>query len=498
MSKKFIQLLLVVAGIAFPATADDSYNDFLKDAKADYDAFLKEARDDYAAFRDSMNRQYAEFLKGPWNPKSLEDPVEPPREDPVPPLIVPDDEPLPLDTMPVVIDNVVPLPEWEDVPAPQPIVPLPQDIVIPSNYSKIPVYLYGTEFTVVLPTYNPVKSSVTNYNIGDAWLGLSKDSGLLATIDNLLENRDKYNLNDWAYYRLIQECCSKVTGTQNEKAFLEGFLMAQSGYGIRYGFDDSGKLYLLLKSDRIIAGEPYFVIEGYIYNAFNYKGSALKICDGEFGNAKPMNWIFRQLPALAYDNAPEKEVTITHYQDIKLRYRINKNLMSFFEDYPQAMVPGNFNINQWECYTNVPLSKDVQNTIYPVLRNAIKGKSQRDAANILIDFCETFPYAYDDEVWGCDRPFFAEETLYYPGSDCEDHAILFSRLVRDLMGLDVALVNYPGHLATAVAFTEDVPGSYVNYQSRRWTICDPTIFFAGVGHTMSGMKNSEATLYILK
>lgn len=46
-------------------------------------------------------------------------------------------------------------------------------------------------------------------------------------------------------------------------------------------------------------------------------------------------------------------------------------------------------------------------------------------------------YEYDDKVWRHDRAFFAEETLYYPYCDCEDRSILFSRFVRDLLGLDV-------------------------------------------------------------
>ena len=37
-------------------------------------------------------------------------------------------------------------------------------------------------------------------------------------------------------------------------------------------------------------------------------------------------------------------------------------------------------------------------------------------------------YGYDDEIWGKDRLFFADETIHYPFSDCEDRAILFSRL----------------------------------------------------------------------
>ncbi|MBQ7495556.1 MAG: hypothetical protein IJT75_07425, partial [Bacteroidaceae bacterium] len=107
-------------------------------------------------------------------------------------------------------------------------------------------------------------------------------------------------------------------------------------------------------------------------------------------------------------------------------------------------------------------------------------------------------YKYDEDVWGHDRAFFAEETLYYPFADCEDRSILFSRLVRDLLGLKVVLVYYPGHLATAVHFTTDVKGDYLTHNGERYTICDPTYMGASAGRTMSGMDNSSAQAILLK
>ena len=90
------------------------------------------------------------------------------------------------------------------------------------------------------------------------------------------------------------------------------------------------------------------------------------------------------------------------------------------------------------------------------------GKSYPEAADILLDFVQSaFVYEYDDKVWGDDRAFFAEESLFYPYCDCEDRSILFSRLVRNLLGLDVILVYYPSHFATAVKFEEPVKGDYI-------------------------------------
>lgn len=65
------------------------------------------------------------------------------------------------------------------------------------------------------------------------------------------------------------------------------------------------------------------------------------------------------------------------------------------------------------------------------------------------------------------------------------------------MGLKVLLVYYPGHLATAVCFTEQVTGDYVALNNRKYIICDPTYIGAPVGITMPGMDNQKAKVILL-
>jgi hypothetical protein len=69
--------------------------------------------------------------------------------------------------------------------------------------------------------------------------------------------------------------------------------------------------------------------------------------------------------------------------------------------------------------------------------------------------------------------------------------------VRDLLGLDVALVDYPNHIAAAVCFN-GVYGDYFTINGKKYTICDPTYIGASVGLTMPDMNNSEAKLIPLE
>ena len=146
-----------------------------------------------------------------------------------------------------------------------------------------------------------------------------------------------------------------------------------------------------------------------------------------------------------------------------------------------------------------PLHKDVREQVMPLLAKSVRDRDEREAVSRLLNLVQTgFEYEYDEKVWGHDRPFFAEETLYYPFCDCEDRAILLSRLVRDLLGLRTLLVFYPGHLAMAVAFNEKVDGDYIVCQGQRFVVCDPTYIGAPVGATMTGMDNAKATVVLLE
>ena len=125
--------------------------------------------------------------------------------------------------------------------------------------------------------------------------------------------------------------------------------------------------------------------------------------------------------------------------------------------------------------------------------------TQLEAVERLLNWVQTaFVYEYDNVVWGDDRAFFPDETLYYPYCDCEDRSILFTRLVRDLLGLKCILIYYPGHLASAVCFTDHVSGDYILVNGDKYIVCDPTYIGASVGYTMPDMDNASAKVIVLR
>ena len=211
----------------------------------------------------------------------------------------------------------------------------------------------------------------------------------------------------------------------------------------------------------------------------------------------PMRISLEQENMFAENISQTRTLASQRYPEMKTAVSSNLNLISFFDEYPLAFVNNDLR-TRWRFYANVPISAHVRKSVYPEFRRLLTGLDELSAVNVLLNFVQTaFVYEYDDKVWGTDRSFFADESLYYPYCDCEDRSVLFSRLVRDLLGLDVVLIYYPGHLATAVKFSSEVSGDYITYDGARYTICDPTYINAPVGMTMPDMDNATAFVVVL-
>lgn len=397
-------------------------------------------------------------------------------------------DPKPIPVQPTVV--VVPAP----TPAPEPIAPVqpkPEE-----KFKRETIAYYGTPISIAFPLQDDLKLKKVNENgVADAWKEMA-DSKYDITVKTAIDARKANALCDWSYLDVLRNVTEKHYGQTNEAVLMQAYLMTQSGYRIRMGMADD-KLVLLIASLYHIYGMRYVTLDGTKYYIFGKKGDAqLKMCKAKFEKEQSLSLQIANLPKLSDDQTPRR--TLTSKRGVTAVVSVNKNMLNFFEKYPKASINGDFG-TRWAAFANTPLEPEVKAQLYPPLKKTIAGMSERDAVGILLNWVQTaFVYGYDDEIWGGDRPFFAQETLYYPYSDCEDRAILFSRLVRDLVGLDVVLLYYPGHLATAVAFNGQERGDWLTYQQRKYIVCDPTYINAGVGMTMPGMDNKEAKVIILK
>jgi len=456
-------------------------------------AFQTKAQSDYTDFRNQANQKYADFLRGSWEYLQQQPSIQQPEEKPVPPVVY---EPQPKDAATDPQPHQVPVQVIavpEPTPDPEPVAPIRQNEQ-PTTSRKL-IY-QGTEFNIRCPKTTLYLKAVDGDAIANAWMQLAQPN-----FDNMLfdclKSKVSHRLCDWAYIGLVGQLAQQLYGASNEATLLQAFILSQSGYAMRLAQSSGKKLYMLLGSDYQLYDRSYYQIDGhYFYPISREVPNNLQICPGAYSNEQ----------TFSLDIQPEQKLKVNEQAatarpltaDIIAQPVVNINAIQFYNDYPTGQIGGDCG-TRWATYANAPMEECVRRSLYPTLMQAIQGLSEQQAVDKLLNWVQTaFKYEYDEKVWGGDRAFFPSETLHYPYADCEDRVILFSRVVRDLTRLDVALVYYPGHLAAAVAFNQDVQGDYLMANGKKYTICDPTYIGAPVGRTMPDMDNQQAKVIELK
>ena len=379
--------------------------------------------------------------------------------------------------------------------------PKPQNPIVENKVSMATsdFDFYGTPMKVRWGNAEKFKLNGTSKkDISDAFLELT-DKGYTNLVHDCLELRKEYKLCDWAYYKMLQNIAEKACGKgTNEAIFLQGVLLNQSGYQIRFALEDNTKLHIMSRMDGFPYDKGYLTADGKLFFLMDgCKAKNLTVCDAAYPGEQMMSLGIAEQPEFK-KNLADKRTVISRFVNVSADMQMNKNLMDFYTDYPTSY-DGKDMMTRWAYYANTPVTAEVKDKVYPQLKQQIGNAPKLMAANMLLNWVQMgLTYAYDEKVWGHDRAFFAEESLFYPFCDCEDRSILFSHLIRDLLDLDVVLVYYPGHLYTAVCFNEDVTGDYIMVNGRKFTVADPTYYNANVGKTMSKMDNSKAKVILLK
>ena len=321
--------------------------------------------------------------------------------------------------------------------------------------------------------------------IADAYEALC-NSDYKPLLADCAQIRKDLRLNDWGVFTLVRQVADTYCGTANESIVMQQFLLNEMGYKARMARKATeDKMMLFVATDCSIYAHPYITLNG--QNYYNLSGNneqcQFYMCQKDSPKAK--NSVEMQLKEAPL--FPGTVVSSTHQAKgsaARVTVDVPKALMDFYKDYPQC---------DYSVYFNAPVNAAMENRILSSLAPLVQGRNEADAANILINFVQTaFQYQTDGQQFGYEKPFFVEELFYYPYSDCEDRAMLFSYLVRKLLGLDVVLLDYPEHIATAVRFNGNVSGDYLMVNGRKYIVCDPTYIGASIGMTMPRYKTVSA------
>lgn len=483
MKKNIIILwsFLLFAGGVVSAQNDDDWpsNTKFSGGLDEFDKFKQNAEKSFSDFRDSANARFARELGKPWVPAKIfgtEEQVKKPK--PAKPIHSPAEK-----------ANVMPEPKKMSVstiiPPPPPSVPQEQQMPlpkVPDNMVKASVSIFNQEVTLQMPSRQALKGckldSTDEKSVMRMWKSLS-EIDLEACIVSLLEQKRELRLNGWGVFYMTAKLVGRMFDDINSRAVATVYLMNQMEYDTKMGRIDDGRLVCMLSSDSRLYGVSRIGLDSKVYYLFTPEPAAVNfrcdvhsyLCTME-GAGNNVVMTVDSIPT--FQNAKQQKAAMRMADKDTVEVAINANLIEFYKSYPQV---------DYNVYANADLDSHFIEAMDKMFRPMVEGKSPVEAVRTLLHFVQyAFDYATDDEQFGYEKPFFCEENFYYPRNDCEDRSILFSRLVRYLLGLDVVLLKYPDHIATAVAF----PGGYTvglcfEIEGKIYVVCDPTYIGGKIG-----------------
>lgn len=460
----------------------------------EFDEFVKQQQKEFFDFVSEQNREFIQFLKENWKAYDSEQTENRPRRpEPVVPVKADKKNPS-LKPVHISVDTI------QKIPVVIPDTTFPdlgekkgsviEDNTVPtlSENESLSFYFYGRACNVGLSMKDCVHlKDISEKTVADGWEQLSKKK-YQSLVDACLSMKTSYKLNDYAYLLLTEAVATELLSqhSKNDIVLLQAFILCQSGYRVKIARID-GELGLLYASKDLIYATTYLTIDGEKYYKWGEKvknGTPIYTYGKNFADSK-------YLISMGVSEEPDfcgklimKTLQSKKYPEVKIVSQVHEELIGFYKNYPQC---------DFSVYLNAPVSKLVEQSVVGALGGIVKGKSQVVAANMLIDFVQTaFSYQTDTEQFGYEKPFFVDELFYYSYCDCEDRAVFYAYLVRTLLNLDVVLLDYPNHIATAVCFGEQVEGDYVMVNGKKYIICDPTYIGASIGMAMPQFKSIAA------
>jgi hypothetical protein len=320
--------------------------------------------------------------------------------------------------------------------------------------------------------------------IADAYEAMCK-ADYKALVDDCRKVKKELNLNDWGIFLFIREASKTLCTDENAAVVMQQFLLNELGYKSKMARRaDRNQMLLFVAADCQVYGHPYFTKDGLnYYNLTSNESCQFYMCQEDSPKAKSkLNMQVNHAPAL--NAGMVNSVHKNRSGSVAVSVDVPKSLMEFYGSMPQC---------DYSVYVNAEVNPSVASKVLSTLAPLVNGKGEAEAANLLINFVQTgFQYATDQEQFGYEKPFFVEELFYYPYCDCEDRSVLYSYLVRNLLKLDVVLLDYPNHIATAVCFNENVSGDFVTVGGKKYVVCDPTYIGASIGKAMPQFKNVAA------
>lgn len=498
MKKWFLALASLTLFLTLSADASDP----------EYQKWLKQYKKEFKTFVDEHDKEFANFLKNNWvetevKPEQKRDTAPKPKQlpkakpepikeiNPVPVVLpkLPDFKPLPVVT-PETPNANKEKPQPTKPSVTKPVVIPAEKVIDPFEYQRGGVKVSMLGQTLTMPKLNFASVPLATFSssdIADAWIVMAKTK-FKQPVAALKKASKDLNVDDWGQALLTYQYIEQTSNLSlQEKRLYAWFLLVKQGFDTRIAFDKQS-LYLMLHVKQKLFGQKYFTLSdkrfyfvdlgkkrpisvGAVYT-YNKQHSSAK---------KPMAIDLSTPPNHGQNDKKRQLTTVINGNKVEVTTPYNSAYIEYLDHYPQL---------DMKHYFVADLPQSTKQSLLSQIRPQLEGKSEVQALNWLLRFVQTsLEYQTDQQQFNYENYLFAGETLNYPYADCEDRAVLYAYLVKQLLGNDVIGLQYNGHIATAVAVNSKIDGDSYRVNGKNFVVADPTFINANIGKTMTGYKN---------
>jgi len=453
-----------------------------------YEEYLRSQEEAFTSFKEARDKEFSEFLNKEW--KAYKEAQGEVGYEEKKPQVLPKAPAVKIkETRQKEIKQKVVIVEVPSIKAKPKVY---KKIIIPPAAQALKT-LYIQYFGVDLEIHYDksvlisMQKNISKDDISSAWddLASSEYETMISELDTISK---KLQLNGWAQYIFVKQVSNALFKDKNEAKVFSWFVLLKLGYDAHISYQRH-TIVLLLPIKGNLYNTIYYTLKGKKYYAIDYYargkiGSVMTYDNVYEGASKSIDFDLGQLPRFERSKTKKRLVFKVDNETQSINLEYDRNLLKFFQTYPQV---------SYEYYFSSPESILLENSFKASFKPLLKGRSQSEALDLILSFVQNaFKYRVDEKQFNMEKVMFPSETIFYPYSDCEDRAILFTYMVKTLLGIDVVGVKYPNHMATAVDIQEKIEGEYIRSEGVSYVVADPTYINARIGMSMPQFRGTSA------
>ncbi len=362
-----------------------------------------------------------------------------------------------------------------------------------TNSKKVQVDMYGhmLEFDEInINISNIFCNGIAAQNIHQVVAEISQNSSVLITKMNAYAIQ--YNMDDMAYLLMAKKYINKkfVGSGDNEKSILLYGILKMKNLDVVLTYNQN-ELTLYGRTNYWIDNVFYIQLQNKTYFDLSFsqvKAASTQQLFIDAGTGKELPIVVNTIAPPSFQAKQKKVVIPFEYDGFTYFFtaKTNLSLAEYYRELPTL------DINT--IYLNYGFSELLVNSLVKELKKAVSGMKQETAIDFLLKFTQlAFDYRSDEELYGQEKFSFPEETILNRYSDCEDKAILFATLSKQVLGLHTVALYYKDakHINIAIQNLGITANSSFIFDNKNYIICEPTIKGYKLGDNLSGASMAK-------